>query len=392
MHRSQPRHNLAAIHAALAGLLALATYSHHASAREPADSALGIRGLTQQSFPEIDCHPWRPYLGDSLYQAWGQELDDRKLPFEGSMLCDCPWVQGSPDDCVDRVAAYPCAISSGAEYNGCDICSISQYLSEPAAAATIGFASSDYPRVVRGQSDSGSSGGGDLAAAAQNPVANLAAFPLQSNWNFGIGPQQRTQYVGLFQPVIPWKLGDDWNLITRAIVPFVNAPVGFDSNADGLGDSQGQFFFTPNTDSKFIWGVGPLVVFPTASDPALGFGEWAVGLDAVGLVSTGRIVAGALITQAWGVDGNNSPFLVQPFFNYNFQKGYFVNASGEARADWELPKGSRWLFPLGAGVGRTFAIAGQPLTLSTRFAPYLESPAGGPEWQFRFLVSFLYPK
>ncbi|MCC7084843.1 MAG: hypothetical protein IT427_07540 [Pirellulales bacterium] len=150
------------------------------------------------------------------------------------------------------------------------------------------------------------------------------------------------------------------------IVPFVNTPEGLDSNTHWLGDTQGQFFFSPKTEGPFIWGVGPMVVYPTASDPALGFGEWAYGMNVVGLISTGKIVSGALVTQAWGVDDNTAPFLLQPFFNYNFQKGYFISVSGEASADWNVPDESRWLFPFGAGVGRTFRLAGQPLTVSTR--------------------------
>lgn len=283
----------------------------------------------------------------------------------------------------------------------CHACNFPEYVSPTsdcwdsdlsAAAHEIDFAHLDESLVVRGQSEESSQGGSDLAALAQNPVASLAAFPVQSNWNFGNGVNDRTQYVGLFQPVLPWKLGEDWNLITRMIVPFVNTPDGLNSNTHGLGDTQGQFFFSPNTEGQFIWGAGPMVIYPTASDPTLGFGEWAVGVNTVGLISTGKVVAGALLTQAWGTEGNTAPFLLQPFFNYNFQKGYFLNVSGEAAADWELPEDSRWSFPFGAGVGRTFAIAGQPLTISTRFAPYLEAPSGGPNWQFRFVVSFLFPK
>lgn len=265
-------------------------------------------------------------------------------------------------------------------------------ITQPTFSHEIDFEHFAEPLTVRGQSGGDSGGGGNLAAEAQNPVANLASVPLQSNWNFGIGPEDRTQYSGLLQPVVPWKLGENWNLITRMIVPFINTPVGFDDNTHGLGDTQGQFFFSPNPKGKFIWGAGPMVIYPTASDPALGFGEWAAGFDAVGLISTGKIVAGALITQAWGVNADTAPFLIQPFFNYNFEKGYFINFSGEANADWEQPAESRWTFPLGIGPGRTFALAGQPLTLSTRFAPYLESPPGGPDWQFRFVASFLFPK
>lgn len=133
----------------------------------------------------------------------------------------------------------------------------------------------------------------NLAQQAQNPVADLAVFPLQSNWDFGVGPEDRTRYVGLFQPVVPWELGEDWTLISRLIMPFINTPIDADSNVHGLGDSLLQFYFSPKSTGKFIWGVGPNVLMPTRSSPELGFGDWGVGVDAVGLISDGPIVAGA---------------------------------------------------------------------------------------------------
>ena len=232
----------------------------------------------------------------------------------------------------------------------------------------------------------------DLAKQAQNPVASLSAFPLQNNWDFGIGPENRTRYVGLYQPVVPWKLNEDWNLISRMIIPAINSPVDIDGNVHGLGDSILQFYFSPNTEGKFVWGIGPNMLIPTRSDPLLGFGTWGAGVDGVGLVTQGPIVAGALVSQIWGIGGETNPFLLQPFFNYNFSKGYFASLSGEFNADWALPEDQRWSIPFGPGVGRTFAIKEQPLTISTRFAPYLEAPDNGPEWQFRFAVSLLYPK
>ncbi|MHC4403432.1 MAG: hypothetical protein ACYTG0_27560 [Planctomycetota bacterium] len=117
-----------------------------------------------------------------------------------------------------------------------------------------------------------------------------------------------------------------------------------------------------------------------------------MGVTGVALISQGRIVAGSLLQQIWGVEGNTEPFLIQPFLNYNFQKGWFVQVSGEANADWERPSSSRWSFPFGPGIGRTFPLAGQPMTVVARFAPYLAKPDGGPDWQFRLQVALLFPK
>ena len=259
-------------------------------------------------------------------------------------------------------------------------------LTEPAVGAT------EPILLVQGSDAQSSGGGGDLAAKSQNPISDLVSLPLQSNWDYGINPRSRTRYVGNLQPVVPVKLNDDWNLINRIVVPFVNVPVGPDMRSHGIGDMIGEFFFSPRDPGAVIWGIGPAVLIPTASDPTLGIQEWGAGVNFVALVSQGPVVAGALMFQIWGVEGTTKPFLFQPFFNYNLPRGWYLNVSGEATADWELPSDSRWTFPLGAGVGRVFPIFGQPLNVSVRFAPFLERPTGGPDWQFRLSVTMLFPK
>ncbi len=62
---------------------------------------------------------------------------------------------------------------------------------------------------------------GALQKATQNPVANLISVPIQNNSNFEVGPYNRTQDILNIQPVIPVKLSDQWNLITRTIQPIV---------------------------------------------------------------------------------------------------------------------------------------------------------------------------
>jgi hypothetical protein len=62
----------------------------------------------------------------------------------------------------------------------------------------------------------------ELVKQTQNPVADLISVPLQNNFNFETGSKNRTVWVGNIQPVIPIKIGDDWNLITRTILPIIN--------------------------------------------------------------------------------------------------------------------------------------------------------------------------
>ncbi len=93
----------------------------------------------------------------------------------------------------------------------------------------------------------------ELAKQAQNPVADLMSFPLQNNMNFGYGPNDGMQNVTNFQPVIPLHLNEDWNLITRTIMPLIYQP--WPEHEFGLGDIQFTPFFSPAKASKFLWGL-----------------------------------------------------------------------------------------------------------------------------------------
>ena len=127
---------------------------------------------------------------------------------------------------------------------------------------------------AQAQDTAGSSSAGSvdaLRAAAQNPVANMISVPFQNNTNFDYGPYGGTQDVLNFQPVIPFELNDDWNLITRWVTPIIWQPqLTPDGGREfGLGNATPSFFFSPNSKStRFIWGVGPILWLPTATDPA----------------------------------------------------------------------------------------------------------------------------
>jgi hypothetical protein len=184
----------------------------------------------------------------------------------------------------------------------------------------------------------------ELVKQTQNLVADLISVPLQNNFNFGTGSRNRTVWVGNIQPVIPIKLGDDWNLITRTIMPIINQPSLFQGtgSATGLGDINPTFFFSPAKPGELIWGVGPTFTLPTATDSLIGSGKFSLGPAAVVLRMQGQWVFGALANNQWSVAGwgksNVNAFLLQPFVNYNLPDHWYLVSAPIMTANWPQPK------------------------------------------------------
>jgi len=239
----------------------------------------------------------------------------------------------------------------------------------------------------------------ELAKKAQNPVANMISIPFQNNFNFGVGPGNDMQYVLNIQPVIPIHLSADWNLITRTIAPVIYQPemtVGAGSTF-GLGDINTTLFLSPAKPSKFIWGVGPILQFPTATDSVLGTGKWSAGPAAVGLVMEGHWVVGALANNIWSYTGQSdrpsvSQFLFQYFINYNLPEGWYLTSAPIITANWEAESGNKWTVPLGGGVGKIWRIGKLPVNTQLQAFYNVEKPDLAADWSLRFQVQLLFPK
>ncbi len=253
----------------------------------------------------------------------------------------------------------------------------------------------------------GGSNSGDLAAAAQNPIAAMVSLPLQNNTFFRTGPDNDTANVLNIQPVVPFNTGD-WNIITRTIVPVIYLPTVTNSlpelpeaDADGdkfgLGDINVSAFLSPVTKGPFTVGVGPSLSLRTATSGRLGTEKWSAGPTAVGLVTAKPWVAGALVRQLWSFAGKDdredvNQTLVQPFVNYNLPEGWYLVSAPIITANWKADKDNAAMVPVGGGLGRVFKIATQPVNANVQGYYNAIHPDFAPEASLRVQFTFLFPK
>jgi len=239
----------------------------------------------------------------------------------------------------------------------------------------------------------------ELAKQAQNPIASLISLPFQNNTNFDIGPDDETQNILNIQPVYPVTLNDNWNFITRTILPVVSQPdilTGGEGRINGLGDTTFTGFFSPNDSGSVTWGVGPVILLPTATNDALGADKWGAGASVVVLTTPGNWVVGSLVSNLWSVGGSGDQdinlFTWQYFINYNLPKAWYLTSAPIITANWEADNDNRWTIPFGGGVGRVFKMGKQPVNAQVSAYKNAESPALGAEWQLRLQLQFLFPK
>ena len=238
-----------------------------------------------------------------------------------------------------------------------------------------------------------------LRKSSQNPIGNLTILPFENYTNFGFGPHHGTQDVLEFEPVVPFHVNTDWNIIVRAVIPAVWNPslLPEASVPQAIAPTDLSAFLTPSQPTNgWLWGVGPIMQIPTETNPSVGSNVWGLGPTAV-LVHTGEhTVAGILVNNVWSLGGTSGPhgtqyatLLAQPFFNYNFEHGWFVGTSPIITDD-EVGHGQTWTVPVGAVAGRVFRVGKLPIKLSIGGYYNVVTPQYGARWTLQTVAAVIF--
>jgi hypothetical protein len=235
----------------------------------------------------------------------------------------------------------------------------------------------------------------ELAKKLSNPVASLISVPFQFNADFGAGPSGNgTNFTTKVQPVIPFELNADWNVISRTILPITFADDIYTDDKFGLGDTNQSFFFSPKEPTNgIVWGVGPVFLIPTATDPLLGTGKWGAGPTGLVLVQADKWTVGMLASQLWSFAGDTSrpevnQLFMQPFVSYSLGEGQTLSANLEASYDWV---GDQWTVPLNLSYSKVFTINKQPMSWQIGLKKYINPTANSADWGIRTGLTFMFP-
>jgi hypothetical protein len=235
----------------------------------------------------------------------------------------------------------------------------------------------------------------ELAKSAHNPFEDFVKLPVQSTTGFGLGRNHNAGDSLNVEPLVPFSLNSQWALIAQPSLTVAYLPSPH--KQFGLEDLQTSFFLTPAKATTWIWGVGPIFQFPTASSSELGTGRWSAGPTAALVYSKGPWFNGILAYQLMSFAGNrnrgsvNQTFL-EPDISYNFENGWYVQCEPNITYDWTADAANAWIIPMGADIGKAFKIGSHALSLQIGAYDLLKRSDGAPQWIVRVSSTFLFPK
>jgi len=237
----------------------------------------------------------------------------------------------------------------------------------------------------------------ELAKKLSNPVASLISFPIQANFDFRMASGSGWRTTINVQPVIPVALNPKWNLISRTIIPIIHQAnvTARGASQSGLGDTVQSFFLSPNKTEPFIWGIGPAILIPTATNDFLGSKQLGLGPTVVMLKQQHGWTVGILWNHLWRVAGGsgrprvNADFL-QPFLSYGTKDGWTYSLNTESTYDWT---GNHWAVPIHFQVSKIVRFGHQPVSFGGAMRCWATTPSGGPEGcGLRIVVTGIFPK
>ena len=264
--------------------------------------------------------------------------------------------------------------------------------SKPARVPRLN-ATDEQPQKAAGAADDAA----ELSKKLSNPLASLISFPIQTNFDIGMGDGSGWKMTINLQPVIPIALNKKWNLISRTIIPIIHqgSVVAPGTGQSGLGDVVQSIFISPNKSEPFIWGVGPVVLIPTATNEFLGAKQLGLGPTVVVLKQQKGWTVGALWNHIWRVAGGsgrprvNSDF-IQPFLSYSTKDGWSYTLNTESTYDWT---GNSWAIPIHFQIAKIVRFGKQPVSFGGAIRCWVTSPEGGPEsCGLRIVVTGIFPK
>jgi hypothetical protein len=273
----------------------------------------------------------------------------------------------------------------------------------------------------------------EISRMLDNPLGNLwIIFSENDLIRYRGDPAPGSKWVNalLIQPILPIGLTEDWNLVTRPILPFITAPK-LDISAKSFGDCPGNCNSDPpgvpgftidgsrhngwgdlniwtmlspsepielGDGSKLVWGLGPAAQLPTATEDQFGSERYTVGPSSILMrlpAQDGRWTFG-LFNQhlIWSFGGNSDRARVKTsqlqyiwWYKLPTEREISVGAAPMIDINWQANDNDKLSLPVGFGASTTFFLGPMPIRLGVEFDWFVVSPS---DYGKKFLLKFYF--
>ncbi len=277
----------------------------------------------------------------------------------------------------------------------------------------------------------------EISRMLDNPLGNLWIIFLENNFtNYRGKPANGPENINVtaIQPILPVPLTENWNLVTRPIVPLVSAPkFGIDARDFGdcpgncnsdppdgfprlstdrefeLGDIVAWTMLSPSepttlsNGSKFVWGLGPSFRFPTATEDQFGSEKFSLGPANILMLlppEDGSWTFGLFNHHHFSVGGTSkrdrvrhSQFQYIWWYKLPVEGEWSVGAAPMVDVNWDASTDDKLSFPLGLGISTTFFLGPMPVRLGLEYNGYVAKPDNyGPRHGFKIYLVPVIPR
>lgn len=297
-------------------------------------------------------------------------------------------------------------------------------------------------QLIAGEDDAAKKA--EATRKAANPICAIYAVPIEYDHYKNVGPFDGTMDAITLKPVIPIKINDDWNFVSRTIIPYVwqdgiiptevnfkgitldaKKQLGYEyaGKNNGFWDIQESVFITPSRAMYgFLWGVGAIFGFPGSKEIAGITNKYTAGPTAAVVREDSIFTYGVLTNHTWSYAGRDKDYaksgsdhalagypdlpstginleveaedvsktFIQPFLCLRFPTYTGISLTSESTYNWKTEK---WSVPVVGLITQIIKIGPQIMQLKVGGHYWLTDNENDPDgWGFRAGVTLLYLK